>query len=67
MKLRFLSQICHQFHQQNSTIASEEILCYRGCKHNRPKPMAIDQPQTSYFPTSVVFCKYRGNFYVKHT
>lgn len=65
MKLPFLGQICSKFHQQISTIATENILCYRGCKYNRIVPVPIDCPQTSCSKISIVICTYRGNTYVK--
>ena len=64
MKLRFLGQAYFQFRQQIPSIASKNIVCYRGHKYNLRVPMAISPPPSPRSQMSAVVYKYRGISYV---
>ena len=62
--LRYRSQAYSKHPQQISTIASENVACYRGQRYNLPEPVTICQTRSPLSLISAVVCKYRGVSYV---
>ena len=63
MKLRYRGQTYLQLPQQISTIASENVACYRGQQYNLLELVTTYQSRSPEF-LSVVVYKYRGVSYV---
>ena len=63
-KLRFRGQPYSQPLQQFSTIASENVACYRGQRYKLRVPVATRPSRSPESLTSAVVHKYRGVSYI---